>query len=100
MPHLTFKQRILTRFCILTQEKKLFNLWKKQTDKCPDCMKNFSEKKLNIQEQNALKYDLNHPILSRQVQKDKIRVAVEQLVYKLKRNTNVSLNQEIMISNF
>ena len=30
---------------ILTHERKLFNLWKKQTDKCPDCVKNFSEKK-------------------------------------------------------
>ena len=58
-------------------------------------MKNFSEKKLNIQEQNALRYGLNYAILPRQVQKDKIKVAVEQLVYKLKRNTDVSLNQEI-----
>ena len=31
---------------ILTHERKLFNMWKKQTDKCPDCVKNFSEKKL------------------------------------------------------
>ena len=53
------------------------------------------KKKLNIQEQNALRYGLNHPILPRQVQKDKIKVAVEQLVFKLKRNTDVSLNQEI-----
>ena len=29
------------------------------------------------------------------MQKDKIKVAVEQLVYKLKRSTDVSLNQEI-----
>ena len=38
---------------------------------------------------------LNQLILPRQVQKDKIKVAVEQLVYKLKSNTDVSLNQEI-----
>ena len=29
------------------------------------------------------------------MQKDKIKVAVEQLVYRLKRNTDVSLNQKI-----
>ena len=58
-------------------------------------MKNSSEKKLNIQEQNALRYGLHHPILPRQVQKDIIKMAIEQSVYKLKRNTDVSLNQEI-----
>ena len=53
------------------------------------------KKNLNIPEQNASRYGLNHPILPRQVQKDRIKVAVEQLVYKLKRNTDVSLNLEI-----
>ena len=56
---------------ILMHERKLFNLWKKQTDKCPDCVKNFSKKKLNIQEQNALWYGLNYPILPRQCKKTK-----------------------------
>ena len=79
----------------MTHEKKLLNLWKKQSNKCPDCIVNLSKKSLNLHEQNALRFGLKHPILLKKVQKDKIKTNVEKLVYTLKRNTDVEMNDEI-----
>jgi len=41
----------------------MFNLWRKESDKCPDCIFNLTEKKLSLHERNALRFGLNHPIL-------------------------------------
>ena len=80
---------------IKTHQKKLFNLWKKDSDKCPDCIFNLSEKKLTLHELNALKFGLNHPILPKTVQKDKIKTNIEKLLYSLKRNTDILIDDEI-----
>ena len=80
---------------ILTHRKKLFNLWKNQAVYCPNCIVNLSKKELNLHEMNALRFGLNHPILSERVQKDKIKTNVEKLVYTLKRNTDVTVNEEL-----
>ena len=80
---------------ILTHKKKLFNLWKNQAVYCPNCIVNLSKKKLNLHDTNALRFGLNHPILPERVQKDKIKTNVEKLVYTLKRNTDVTVNEEL-----
>jgi len=38
---------------IYTHQKKLFNLWKSQSDKCPDCIMNLSSKNLTLQEKTS-----------------------------------------------
>ena len=48
---------------LMKQRRKLMNLWIKQRDKSPDCIKNFSKRELTITEKEALRYGLNHHIL-------------------------------------
>ena len=38
---------------------------------------------------------MNHPILPERVQRDKIKTNVEKLIYTLKRNTDVTVNEEL-----
>ena len=38
---------------------------------------------------------MNHPILPERIQKNKIKTNVEKLVYTLKRNTDVTVNEEL-----
>ena len=45
---------------IKTHEKKLFNLWKKQSVRCPEAILNISKKQLTLKERNALRFGLNH----------------------------------------
>ena len=70
-------------------------MWKNHAVYCPNCVVNLSKKKLNLRETNALRFGLNHPILPERVQKDKIKTNVEKLVYTLKRNTDVTGNEEL-----
>ena len=60
---------------ITTHEKKLLNLWKKQAERCTDCIANYSKKRLTAQERNVLRFELNNPILPKKVQKEKIKQA-------------------------
>ena len=80
---------------ILTHKKKLFNLWKNQAVYCPNSIVNLSKKKLSLHITNLLMFGLNHPILPERVQKDKIKTNVEKLVYTLKRNNDVTVNEEL-----
>ena len=64
---------------------------------CPNCIFNLSKKKLSLHETNALRLGLNHPILPERVQKDKIKTNVEKLIYTLKRNTDVTVNEELKV---
>jgi len=52
---------------------------------------------LTVKEQNALQFGLNHPILPKRVQKDKIKINLEKLFYSLKGNPDVAINNEIKI---
>ena len=80
---------------ILTHKKKLFNLWKNQAVYCPNCIVNLSKKNLSLHKTNALRFGLNHWIVPERVQKDKIKTNVEKLVCTLKRNTDVTVNEEL-----
>ena len=55
---------------------------------------NLNDKKLNLREKNALKFGLNHHILPKKVQKDKLKISIEKLVYSLKQNTNIDMDDE------
>ena len=62
---------------IKIHERKLLNLWRNQSDKCPDSVLNLSKRKLSVHELNALRFGLSHLILPKNVQKDQIKVNVE-----------------------
>lgn len=79
---------------IKVHEKKLLNLWKKQSDRCPDCLTNLSSKNLNLKEINALKFGLNNPILPKKVDKNEMKTNIEKLIYSLKKNTNLNIDDE------
>ena len=72
---------------IKTHEKKLFNLWKKQSVRCPEAILNISKKRLTLKERNALRFGLNHPILPRKIEKDKMKTNIERLAFRLTNNT-------------
>ena len=55
---------------IKTHQKKFLNQWKKQCNRCPECVMNLSKRKLTLNEKNALQYGLSHLILPRKVKKD------------------------------
>ena len=46
----------------MKQRRKLINLWIKQRDRNPDCIRNYNKGELTIAEE-ALQYSLNHDIL-------------------------------------
>ena len=68
--------------------RKLTNLYRRQSVKCPNAVTNLSGRKLSLREFHALRFSLNHPILPRKVKKDEMKTNVENLLYKLKRETN------------
>ena len=63
--------------------KKLLTLWKTERTKSPDCVKNLSNYKLTICEENALRLGLKHHILPAKINYDNIKVEVEKCVNKL-----------------
>ena len=80
---------------IKTHGKKLFNLWKKQSVRCPEAILNISKKRLTLKERNALRFGLNHPILPRKIEKDKMKTNIERLAFRLTNNTEThSVDEE------
>ena len=54
---------------------------------------NLSERKLSLNERNALKFGFSHPILPKKVEKDKIKCSIEKLVYTFTRNTGINVDE-------
>ena len=69
--------------------RKLTNLYRRQSVKCPNAVTNLSGRKLSLKEFHALRFGLNHSIFLRKVKKDEMKTNVENLWYKLKRETNL-----------
>ena len=67
---------------------------KKASERCPDYIAHHSKKRLTLQERNALRFGLNNPILSKKVQKEKIKTNIEKLTYTIKRNTDITMNED------
>ena len=72
---------------IETHKKKLITLWKQQRVSSPDCVKNFSNKELTIQEENAIRLGLKNHIMPAKVNSITIKGSIEKLIclWKLKR---------------
>ena len=60
-------------------QQKLTNLWKSQRVSAPDCLINRSNKRLSIEEENALRLGLKHHILPKNIDEIQIKTQVEQL---------------------
>ena len=60
--------------------RKLFNLWSKQSRMSPDCITDLSSRGLSVHERNALQFGLNHHILPKSFDKDLVKVNIEQMV--------------------
>ena len=61
-------------------EKKLYNLWRASRLRTPDNLINLSSRKLTLEEENILRFGLNHHILPKKISPDDIKVAVEKTV--------------------
>ena len=70
-------------------EKKLMNLWNSQRSPAPDCLLNISDRKLIIEEENALRLSLKHHILPRNIDEIQITTKVEKL-WQFNKRTIVS----------
>ena len=80
---------------LMKQRRKLMNLWIKQRDKSPDCIKNYSKRQLTVTEEAALRYGLNHHILPKNFDNNTIKASIEQLAFSIKKNENIKFDEEI-----
>ena len=71
---------------------KLYQLWKRQRPSVPNCVINMSRKQLNVSEENALLFGLNHHILPKRINPNVIKANVEHQVSRICRNSKVSLS--------
>ena len=78
-----------------THQRKLINLYRKQTSRVPHAITNLSDKKLSLKETNALRYGLKYHILPKKVKQDEVKTNIEKLIYSLKRkNPNIHIDDE------
>ena len=66
---------------IIRHSRKLQLLWRKQRPTAPDCLVNLSSRKLTIEEEDALRYGLEHHILPSKVNADEIKLNVEKTAW-------------------
>ena len=64
-------------------QKKLFNLWSKQSKFSPDCIRDISSRGLSIQERNALQFGLQHHIIPKSFDRTKVKVYIEEAIDSL-----------------
>ena len=58
-------------------QKKLFNLWHRQSKFAPDCITVIGEINLTVHERNALQFGLKHHILAKSFDTDKVKANIE-----------------------
>ena len=66
---------------IIRHSRKLQLLWRKQRPSSPDCLVNLSSKKLRIEEEEALRFGLDHHILPSKVHTDDLKVNIEKATW-------------------
>ena len=78
----------------MKQRPKLINLWIKQRDRSPDCIKNYNKRELTIAEEEALRYGLNHHILLKKFDKNNMKANVKQLAFAIRKNEKVKFDED------
>ena len=71
----------VTEQVITRHSRKLQLLWHKQRPNSPDCLLNLSSRKLTIEEEEALRYGLDHHILPSKVHADELKVEIEKVTW-------------------
>ena len=66
---------------IVKHSRKLQLLWRKQRPRSPDCLLNLSSRILTIEEEEALRYGLEHHILPSKVNTDDLKVNLEKATW-------------------
>ena len=77
-----------------THQKKLFNLWVNQRSKCPSCIVNLSNRKLNMAEEEALRLGLQHHIMPKKIREDSVIWSIAKLVYTLETRYKAEIDDE------
>ena len=83
----------LSEKVISKHSQKLQLLWRKQRPRSPDCLVNLSCRKLTIEEEEALRYGLEHHVLPSKINTDDLKVNIEKATWiaskQLKENESV-----------
>ena len=66
-----------------THDKKLYNLWKSDRARTPNSLLNLSDRRLTLEEENILRFGLNHHILPKNIDLDEMKASVERSVSRI-----------------
>ena len=77
-----------------SHQKKLYNLWCEQRIRSPKCIINLSSKKLTLQEEEVLRFGLDHHILPRKLNLASLKVYAERLFSNIKRKLKIPFFHE------
>ena len=66
---------------LATYKKKLLHLWLRERRKSSDFIKNLNSRSLTIEEEDALRFELDNHILTKKLQTDDIKAQIEKLFY-------------------
>ena len=78
-------------------KRKLLALWKDDRVRSPDCLINISDRELNAQEENVLRFGLKHHVPPKKVDLDTMKVNIEKTVSsatRLAAGENVNVNED------
>lgn len=81
---------------IVKHSRKLQLLWRKQRPKSPDCLLNLSSRILTMEEEDALRFGLDHHILPSKVHTDDLKVNIEKATWIASKNSK-TMKQFLMI---
>ena len=86
-------QQILT-----THNKKLDNLGKKERVRRPELIINLISKQLDIKQEEAFRFSLNHHILSKEFKNNEFNVDIDKCGYSIKRKKSIVIDDEVLKS--
>ena len=82
-----------------SQNRKLFSMWRRSKSRSPECIFNYSNKQLTVEDHSALYSGLKHHVLPKQVDehdvKCKIENTIDQVVNISKVQTDSSFRDEV-----
>ena len=94
MTLLTDHVKKITEKVIFNHSRKLQSLWRNQRNSAPDCIINLSNRKLTIEEEEAIRFGLDHHILPSKINIDQIRSNIEKAAYTAKKRSNLKATQD------
>ena len=101
---LTLLQEHVQRTCkakVDAHNRKLFSMWRKCKSSSPECIFNYSDRELSVEDYSALYCGLKHHVLPKQVNdhdvKCKIENAIDQVVNISKVQTDSSFRDDVKI---